>query len=292
MDDKLTIATFLGIFLVTQALGLYIGTQYIQAIAIGVAEPVVENPENIGNSFMLFFYILVGTGMMILMIKYIKFFIRIIEAVAVLTASYITIGFLLPNYFSIFYIIFLDVPIFLVPAMLATILTIWKIFRPSILNQNIAVISTVSGVGALLGASLGILPVLVFMIILSIYDFVSVFITKHMVYMAKALTERPTAFTAAVPHTLKGYKVSKSGMGKKIHVFQLGAGDILIPLLFSVSVLKTFSLTNSIFVIFGSAIALGLLISYVMKRPGKALPALPFVSLGGMAGLLLSFLIG
>jgi len=68
---------------------------------------------------------------------------------------------------------------------MAIALTLWKVFRPTILNQNIAAMISGAGVGALLGASFGIVPSLLFLIILCVYDFVSVFITKHMITLAK-----------------------------------------------------------------------------------------------------------
>jgi presenilin-like A22 family membrane protease len=143
----------------------------------------------------------------------------------------------------------------------------------------------------MLGASLGILPSIVFIMILSCYDFVSVFITKHRIHMAKALTEGPTAFTVAAPHKFKkltyvGIKNAK----KKFHVFQLGVGDMVIPLMFSVSVLNRFSLVNALAAVAGSTIAFLLLIYFMSKKP-QPMPALPFITFGTFAGFLISLLI-
>jgi presenilin-like A22 family membrane protease len=112
-----------------------------------------------------------------------------------------------------------------------------------------------------------------------------------MIHMAKALTERPTAFTVAAPHKFKeltyvGVKKAK----KKFHIFQLGVGDMVIPLMFSVSVLNKFSIINSISAIIGSTIALLLLIYFMNKKP-QPLPALPFITFGTFAGFLISLLI-
>ena len=270
------ILMIMALFLVTQVLGLYVGTQYIGEISSGAIPPVFENPQSVETSLYLFGYIIATTAVMLVLIRFRRNFIRILEAFVIFTTSWVTLGFLLP------------VDAYLVLA-LAIALTAWKAFRPSILNQDIAAVLSGAGVGALLGASLGVVPALVFMLILSAYDFVSVFITKHMVYMAKALIERPTAFTIAAPPNLKTLtnsgKVSKGT--KKFHVFQLGVGDMVMPLMFSVSVLGTFGLASSIASVAGATVALFSLIYFMSGKP-RPLPALPFITFGTLAGFLLS----
>ena len=272
------------LFLITQFLGLYVGTQYLQAIKIGIASPALENPESIQTSFYLFGYIIVTTIGILVLIKFKRSAIRILEAFVIFTASWLTFDFILP----------LEAFYFSLGFFLALALTAWKMLRPSILNQNIAAVVSGAGVGALLGASLGVLPAVVFMLILSAYDFISVFITKHMVHMAKALTERPTAFTVAAPPNFKAltytnFKKSRK-KAKKIHVFQLGVGDMVIPLMFSVSVLNKFSIINSLASILGSTLALLGLIYFMSKKP-MPLPALPFITFGTFAGFILSFML-
>jgi len=270
-----------GIFIITQVLGLYVGNAYSQGIKAGELAPIVENPEAVENSFFFFIYILIATAGILLIIKFWKNFLKAIEAFVVFFSSWFVFDFLFP----------VDIWIFSLGFFLAIILTSWKMLRPTILSQDTAAIFSGAGVGAMLGASLGILPSIVFMLLLSIYDFVSVFITKHMIYLAKALTERPTAFTVAASHKFKkpvyvGIKKTK----KRFHIFQLGVGDIVLPLMFSVSVLSKFTILNSILTTIGSTIALIILIFYISKKP-RPLPALPFVSLGALSGFLLSILI-
>ncbi|MEM7825272.1 MAG: presenilin family intramembrane aspartyl protease, partial [Candidatus Aenigmatarchaeota archaeon] len=222
MEGKSIILFFVGIFLLTQILGLYVGSEYINLIKTGELEPAFENPENVENSFILIVYMLLVTGAVIIMIKYKKVLLKAVEAVAVFFASMVTFDFLFP--FAIFFI-----PVSII---LSSILTAWKMFRPSVLNQNLALVFSITGAGAIIGASLGIFPVLIFISLISVYDFISVFLTKHMVYIAKEITKTPTAFTAAFPYKFekpkkiifKGKKVTK-----KFHVFQLGGGDIAIP---------------------------------------------------------------
>lgn len=284
MEEKSIAIFFVSIFLVVQFIGLYIGNQYLGLIKSGQTQPVFENPGNIENSFLLTVYMLIGTGAIILAVKYFKFLIRIIEITAIFFSSTITFMFLIP------------IDIFSIPiaVFLAAALTAWKMLRPTFLNQNLSLIFSVAGAGSLIGASLGILPSLIFIVLLSIYDFTAVFITKHMVYIAKEITKRPTAFTLAFPYKFKKpvkLAIGKKRIKKKFHIFQLGGGDIAIPLIFSVSVLSSFSIIQAFFSTIGSAVALGLLIYWSSKNPGRVLPALPFICSGTILGFLISILI-
>lgn len=284
MEENKIILFFVGIFLLTQILGLYVGNEYINLIKAGELEPAFENPENVENSFLLIFYMLLVTGVVIIMIKYKKALLKAVEAVAVFFASMVTFDFLFP--FAIFFI-----PVSII---LSSILTAWKMLRPSVLNQNLALVFSITGAGAIIGASLGVFPVLIFISLISVYDFISVFLTKHMVYIAKEITKTPTAFTAAFPYKFekpkkiifKGKKVTK-----KFHVFQLGGGDIAIPLIFSISALRTYGLIQAIFSIIGSLISLCFLVYFVTKRPGTALPAIPWISCGMLLGFIISMII-
>jgi presenilin-like A22 family membrane protease len=276
-----TVFLIIVLFLATQFLGLYVGKQYLSALSSGEVAPAFENPESVQTSFYLFGYILITTVIILFLIRFKKSFIRIMEAFVIFTASWLTFDFIVP----------LEIWYLSLGFFLALALTAWKMLKPTILSQDVAAVISGAGVGAILGGSLGVLPSMVFMLILSAYDFVSVFITKHMIHMAKALTERPTSFTIAAPHEFKRLTyVPSKRTREKVHIFQLGVGDMVIPLMFSVSVLNSFSIINSIASILGSTIALLFLIYYIKKRP-QPLPALPFITFGTLAGFMLSLLI-
>jgi len=301
------------IFLIIQIIGLYVGNTYIEIINQAIETGELEerpgiipgvSPERVENSFFLFGYIIVVTIGIILVIKFKKSFLRGVEAFVVFGSSWLTFLFLIPFPIQIMwenFIIYLLSPlgsmgfilfnILTLNSLFALILTAWKAFRPTIISQNVAAIISGSGAGALLGATLGIAPSIIFMMILSIYDFVSVFITKHMVHMAKAITEKPMAFTIAAPHKFKKAKyIPVKKAKKKVHVFQLGLGDIVIPLMFSVSILNKFTMLHSVITVIGSLIGLLLLTIYITRKP-RALPALPFVCTGALSGYLISIFV-
>ena len=124
------------------------------------------------------------------------------------------------------------------------------------------------------------------LVLLSVYDYVAVFKTKHMVTLAKSVTKKNLSFTYALP--------------TKEHQFELGTGDLVMPLVFATSVLASTKplypfpqyLVPPTLILLASLTGLILTISYLSKRIGKALPALPPQTALMIAAFFLSKLIG
>ena len=269
-NKKQAFVILLTIFLSVQLIGLVTAIQFNKAVQSGDAEPVFKNPDSMMNSIYLFGYILLITMVLLLLIKFKKKLIYFIEAVSIFFSSWIVFD------------LIISYPIgYPIGVVFAIALTYWKMKYPTYLSQNIALIFAVAGAGAVIGASFSVLPVMAFILLLSIYDFFSVFISKHMIYLAKAITEKPTAFTAAIPTKTKNYT----------HTFQLGGGDLVIPLVFAVSVLNAHGLISALSSLAGALIALILLFKFIMKKPGLALPALPPLAAGAFIGFALSLII-
>jgi len=195
--------------------------------------------------------------------------------------------FLLVSFFSslIFLEAFFPEPISLI---LTVSLILWWIKTPIVLNQNLLMIFSLSGIGASLGLVLRPEAVVLILIILSIYDFVAVYTTKHMVKIAKDMVETGTILGLVFPLNLKSFlKITEEIKPGKGDFLILGGGDIALPLIFSVSVLKfgAFkSLVISFFSLLGFFINLLLFISQKEKKP---MPALPLISLFSIIGYLI-----
>src|SRR3989344_7206413 len=153
---------------------------------------------------------------------------------------------------------------------LALLLVLSRILlSKNVFLRNVSSIVAAAGGGALVGASLGVVPVIVFLVLLSIYDFIAVFKTKHMVTLAKGITKKNLSFTYALP--------------TKEHQFELGTGDMVIPLAFAASVLGATSKTipepynfiPSIAILIASLAGLIITLNYASLKTGRALPALP-----------------
>ncbi len=265
-NEKQAFAVLLIIFLSVQLIGLVTAFVFEQQIQVGAVEPAFKNPNSLMNSIYLFLYILAITGLLLILIKYKKKLIYVFEALSIFFSSWIVFDLFTPE------------PI---GAIIAIALTYWKMKCPSYLSQNVALVFAVAGAGAVIGDSFSVLPVMLFIFILAVYDFFSVFVSKHMIYLAKAITERPTAFTAAIPTKTKKY----------FHTFQLGGGDLVMPLIFAVSVMNQHGLTSALYSLAGALVALILLFKFIMKKPGLALPALPPLAAGAFLGFALSLIL-
>jgi len=258
MDTKL-IAQLAGYFLIVNLLGLYVGHYWI----LQDVQPTIINddPNDVVNSFGLLGYMLVGTLVILIAIKFfpdkvLYWFLKGLESLALFFTSLITMAAFLPDAFAVF---------------TAMALIVIRIFFPQfLLWRNVSSTIATVGVGSLLGASIGVWPVIVFLVLLGVYDYIAVFRTKHMVTMAKAVAKKNLSFTFALP-------TSK-------HQFELGTGDLVMPLVFSVAVLGDslnagwtwpVAIIPSLAILAASFAGLAFTLDYGSKNVGKALPALP-----------------
>jgi presenilin-like A22 family membrane protease len=97
MNKKLVLQ-LIAIFLVTQILGLYVGMNIISS-GLEREGIVNSNPDDPINSIGLFIYILVFTGILLIILKFYKgeWLFRILEAILVFMTSLLVFAFVLPQ---------------------------------------------------------------------------------------------------------------------------------------------------------------------------------------------------
>jgi len=239
------------IFFITQTIGLYIATVLLLT---GIqAKAFTDDINDPINAFLLILEILIFTAILLFILKHKKKanFLWLIEGFAVFLTSWI-----------VFSVIFLNDSLGVAAALL--ILYYRYTHKESVKFRNFVSIVTIAGAGGLIGLALGLVPVLIFIILLSIYDLIAVFGTKHMVTIGKAVTKKNLAFTVSMP--------------SKKHTFELGNGDLVIPLITAVSVYANGLFVNNGLVaglVLGASF-IGLLISiYSVGVKKIAMPALP-----------------
>ena len=190
------------------------------------------------------------------------------------------------SFFSslIFFESFLPEPFSLI---LVSLLIFWWAKNPIILNQNLLIIFSLAGIGASLGLVLKPEAVILILVVLSIYDFIAVYKTKHMVKIAKEMIETGTILGLVSPFELAGFlkstKEIKPGEGKFLI---LGGGDVAFPLIFSVSLLELGILKSFIVVLFSLFGLFSNLFFFLSQKERKAIPALPLISLFSIIGYL------
>ena len=275
---RLTLA-MLGFFIIAQLLGIYTGTVILKDMS---ANPyvsglvVTQNAEEPLNAVFFIAYILLGAGIMIGLIRLFKLYavmFRLLEFFLISTSSSI-----------VFYAVLrlaLDYDTStIVAVVLALAFATYRFFNPAL--KNAAAIMATAGVGVVFGVSLGLFPLILFLILLSAYDYLSVFTTKHMVEMANFIIKQDLAFTV----TARGPPVKPGQQEQRI---DLGTGDMIAPIMLEVSALSM-SPTATAFVLVGAIVSMALFITMVWKKK-MILPALPPIVLGMIVSLLLGFLL-
>jgi len=268
------------LFMSAQIIGMYTGTVILRDITDNpyVSGLVVTSDANEPANALLFLgYILFGALAMVLLIRKFKFvplvFI-LMEFMLIATSSSIVFYALLRNILGYEASTLIAIGFSLAFAGA-------KSFFPQL--KNAAAILATAGVGVIFGISLGLFPLILFLILLSVYDFLSVFATRHMVEMADFIIKRDLAFTVTA-------RAPPPKAGAKEQRIDLGTGDMIAPIMLEVSA-WTASPIASMFVFAGAAVSLGLFLTLVWKKR-MVLPALPPIVLGMTASLLLGFLIG
>ncbi len=269
--NSILIAVLIYVFIQGTALWISSGGYGIEAGVIekidkGEIKAMTENPEDPYSSIYLFIMILLATGLLLLLLKY-----GLDRIIKIMIVS----GFMVGLYFT-FSNIFNQV-IGLTVAMLLTILYALK--RNSILVMDFVLLFVIPGIGSILGASLSVIPALIFIIVLSVYDIIAVFGTKHMVKLANLANESesniPLMF--AIP--------------SEDRYLALGTGDMALPVVFTVALLRNYPMEYSLVTAAGGLIGLVAIVVYILNRKGLALPALPPITVGLLSGFIASILI-
>lgn len=283
-------------FAITQLLGVFSGAVLFQAIASNpelqeftVAPLATNDPANA-----LFFlgYVLFGAAMVLLVGRLFKgaAFFQLLEAVVIASAS--SVVFLAVGLFAGLGFEYALIVGGIAGCSLAALKYFWQEIK------NSAAIISSAGVAAMFGFSLGFLPTALFVILLSIYDYVAVFKTKHMIEMARQLSTRQLSFAV----TAKNVPARKEGEAREVYVeramregerLDLGTGDLSVPGMMAVSALSLGpnGMIYALAIAAGSTISIWLLLEFVAKRR-VFLPALPPICFGGMLALLVVKLAG
>lgn len=270
------LAQFVILFVLTNALGLLFANAFLppevtQQISQAVNK-VSDDRNDPANAVGLLAYILGATAVLLVIIKFFKskvpLLLRLFEGYALFFITLDFFGRLVFPFFSIDLNASPDYS-FLAFMVALTFILLRNILHENILLRNASIILLVSYVGALIGTGFGLWVMVAFAVLLSVYDLIAVFKTKHMVVLAEAVTKKNLAFTYAIP--------------TQEHQFELGTGDIVIPLAFATAVLQQYHFAlayptyflPAILILVASFTGLLATLEYSSRNIGKALPALP-----------------
>lgn len=282
MDDDLRPTLVLtGLFLAANLLGLAAGVQLYDVPAVQQASTAYQSPA---SGLWFFGVLLLATAVLLALYRYSKqLLVKLwFGSALVVTAFILFDAFLRP-----------------VPALLATVLFAVLRFRaagPQLRN----VLDTIpfGGAGALFGTLIGLQAALVFLVLLSIYDYIAVNNIGHMVELAQRGAETDTfmGFTApgvgehveAAVQADAGEAAGEGGPGVGV----LGGGDVILPIVLAVSVIPVFGVGAAVSTVAGAAAALFLFLTVIQRRETKQFyPAIPVVGTGALFGTVLWLLV-
>lgn len=185
---------------------------------------------------------------------------------------------------------FVNPPLDLVAAIVAVLIFI---FLRNVLVHNIGVILGIAGIASVLGLAISPKTALFLLVILSFYDILSVYVTKHMVAMARNMIESGAPFGFIIPSEgasfLRPRHEAQAKIGDQFMI--LGSGDVGLPLILACSLVGLYISEAVVVGVFSLA---GLFLThliFVNQKVRKPMAALPPIATMAIIGYLISLLI-
>ncbi|AFD01152.1 Uncharacterized protein conserved in archaea [Methanocella conradii HZ254] len=275
----------------------------VQVISLLLVPPLVGydlrafgNPESVWNPIYYVVFLLLFTVVMLVIIKYkVRWLMQAIMGVAILsTLTYV--------FFGIAVLVAPSADLVVVTAVsgLASILLAALIvFYPEWYVVDVVGVLVAAGASALFGVSLAIMPTLILLALLAVYDYIAVYRTKHMIRLAEGVMDLKIPIMFVMPRRW-GYSFARAGgmqkEGEKEAYF-MGLGDAVMPTMLAVSANAFLDVPRLLGFINVPALGsvAGTLVSYfalmyVVVKLKKPQAGLPFLCTGSIVGFLLGCL--
>jgi presenilin-like A22 family membrane protease len=247
------------LFLCAQYLGLYINDKYLgKELPLNMQRPQIRQETSFIHMFGIIIFL---TVVMILLLRFrLSKLWKIWFFIAVWFALVISLS------------VFVNEKVAMFVALLGAI---FKVIEPDIYVHNITEIFIYGGLVAIFSQMFNLFSVFVLLMLVSIYDMIAVWQTKHMIKLAKFQTKLKVFAGLLIPYDKKKAAI-------------LGGGDIAFPLLFA-SVVYRYNGLNAL--IIPLAVGVALFVLLVKGKKNKYYPAMPYLTAGCLAGYLISNLI-
>jgi len=189
----------------------------VQLGALALVEPfqqaeyqAVEDPSDPANSALFFAVLLVATGIMLAVIKY--------EAEWLIRASVIGVSGMLAWYVLNAVVpagTVAGVPLGILPILAALGVIAGLVYHPEWYVIDAAGVLMGAGAAGMFGISFGLLPAIAFLVVLAVYDAISVYKTKHMLTLADGVMGLKIPVLLVIPTTLS-YSFREAGAGEEM----------------------------------------------------------------------------
>ncbi len=229
-----------------------------QLISVFLTPPVKHYESDITAPFWIILWVLIGTAFFLFLIKKRKI---------VFTRFWIILSYFFATFFA-FNVFFNEILSFL----FASAIIILRHVLKSKWMHNFGELIAYFGIVQIFVPMFSPITVVILLLLLSIYDLISVFVTKHMIKLVK--TSMETGYVPAIVF-------SKTPS-------MLGGGDFIFPAIYS-SVMWAYGL-NKIAIFSAVAAAFGLLFLLLIGKKKKAYPALPPITIAMYLATLIAML--
>ncbi|MBU0625803.1 hypothetical protein KKF05_05720 [Patescibacteria group bacterium] len=157
--------------------------------------------------------------------------------------------------------------------------------NPPVIVFNLIVSFGLSGVAAAIGSGFNPVVLLVILVLLSIYDVIAVYFTKHMIKLARSLLRRKVFFAMILPVNPANLMSRISKVSIRPDYAFLGTGDLVLPVLFLVSVVSTQGIRSAMPVVIGAVVGfLFMNVLFLKQKLRRPMPALPPIVAGLIVG--------
>lgn len=267
-----------------------------------------QRPDDVTNTIVYIGMILIFTAVILALVRYRR---QNLAKYVIMASIYVTLAFilLLPLYYALYYASGGTLGDDLL-ANLATLLSftlagglVYLLLKfPEWYVVDTIGILTAAGVTAILGISFGLIPAIMLLLALAVYDAWAVYRTKHMITLADELTSQRLPILLVIPkkagYSFRAQKSLKEQVasGEEREAMFVGLGDLIIPGILSVSA-YTFSspsgraflglLSNEVLAVgslLGTLAGFIVLMHFVLK--GRPQAGLPFLNGGALLGYL------
>lgn len=182
----------------------------------------------------------------------------------------------------------------LVAIGLGILFAFYKILRPAVLVHNFTEIFIYGGLVAIFVPVLNVFWAFMLLLVISVYDMIAVWKSRHMIKLAKAQAQAKIFAGLLIPYGMKKLKKARkvrikvTGDKRKggLKTAILGGGDIGFPLLFAAVVMKEIGFLRTLVIPMLATAAL--LVLLLLSKKGKFYPAMPFLTIGCVAGYIVT----
>lgn len=268
----------------------------VQLIAVALSEPfevnefkAFSNPEDTGNVIIWIAIILVFTAFIFVVIKMNKKWI--IQAFILFTVA----STLYYVFFAVFSAVLTPELNFILTIILSITLTVVLYKFPEWYVIDIIGVLIGAGAASIFGISLAIIPTLVLLVLLAVYDYIAVYRTKHMIALAEGVMDLRLPILFVIPKRWNYSFLTEKFDKEEREAFFMGLGDAVMPTILVISAnvfvvnsgYYTFPVIGAVNIpaigaMLGTLAGFSVLMGFVMK--GKPQAGLPFLNGGVILG--------